>query len=84
MADGELVLKLDDETMRRLQAEADAAGQSMGDYAASLIADQLSEHGWAEALDRLAEYDRTGESISVEEALQHFDATLRDRQAARR
>jgi len=84
MADGELILKLDDETARRLRDAADAAGRPVSDYAASLIADQLLEHGWAEALDRLAEYDRTGESISVEEALQHFDATLRDRQPARR
>jgi predicted transcriptional regulator len=76
MADGELTLKLDDETARRLQAAADAAGRPVADYAAGLIANGLEDR-WAESLRRLAEYDRTGESISVEEALAHFDDEVR-------
>jgi len=84
MADGELTLKLDDETARRLQAAADAAGRPVGDYAAGLIAEALPDLSWRESLRRLDEYDRTGESITVEEALAHFDSELAERLAARR
>lgn len=80
MADGELILKLDDDTARRLKAAADAAGRPVADYAAGLISEGL-EDGWAETRRRLAEFDRTGESLSVQEALEHFDHSLRDRQA---
>jgi len=83
MADGELTLKLDDETARRLQAAADAAGRSVGDYAAGLISEGLTDTSWTESLRRLDEYDRTGESITVEEALAHFDSELEERLAAR-
>lgn len=84
MADGELTLKLDDDTARRLQAAADAAGRPVGDYAAALIAEGLPDTGWSESLRRLEEYDRTGEHITVEEALAHFDNELEARLAARR
>lgn len=75
MADGDLTLKLDDETVERLRAAADAVGRTVQDYAAGLISEGL-EVDWAEDLARIAEYDRTGESISVEEALDHFDREL--------
>ncbi|WP_340644041.1 hypothetical protein [Phenylobacterium sp.] len=80
MADGELTLKLDDDTVRRLKAAADAAGRAVEDYAQTLIADGLDDR-WSESLRRLEEYDRTGESLSVQEALEHFDNRLRDRLA---
>ncbi|WP_332773161.1 hypothetical protein [Phenylobacterium sp.] len=84
MADGDLTLKLDDETARRLQAAADAAGRPVGDYAAGLIAEGLDGDRWQGAREALAEFDRTGESFDAEEALAHFDRQLAERLAARR
>jgi predicted transcriptional regulator len=77
MADGELTLNLDDETARGLKEAADAAGRSVPDYAQGLIADAL-DADWAEDLDRIAEYERTGESLSVEEAMAHFRSELHE------
>jgi predicted DNA-binding protein len=78
MADGELTLKLDDETARRLHAAAEAAGRPVGDYAAELIAEglPLAEDDWAEDVRIAEEMDRTGISYSVEEADAHFRAAL--------
>ncbi|MBS0361938.1 MAG: hypothetical protein JSR98_11185 [Proteobacteria bacterium] len=77
MADGELTLKLDDDTARRLQDAADAAGQTVAAYASSLIADRLSgDDDWAEDERIVEEYDRTGVSYSVEEAMAAFDAAV--------
>ncbi|HEY3696740.1 hypothetical protein [Phenylobacterium sp.] len=83
MAEGELTLKLDNETARRLQEAADAAGVPVGDYAADLIADSLSDD-WGEDFRRLAEYDRTGEFMSVEEGVTFFRDELEKRLAERK
>jgi predicted DNA-binding protein len=85
MADGELTLKLDDETARRLQAAADAAGRPVGDYAAELIAEglPLDDDDWAEDVRIAEEVDRTGISYSVEEAMAVFDVAV-ERELARR
>lgn len=83
MPDGELTLKLDDDTARRLKAVADAAGRSVDEHARALIAEGLDDR-WSESLRRLDEYDQTGESLSVQEALEHFDTTLQDRLATPR
>jgi predicted transcriptional regulator len=79
MADGELTLKLDDETARRLKDAADAAGQSVGDYAGGLIRHSLEDDDWAEDVRIAEEYDRTGVSYSVEQAMSHFRAALHKR-----
>jgi predicted transcriptional regulator len=77
MADGELTLKLDEETARRLQAAADAAGRPVSDYASELIADGLAwDDDGAEDVRLAAESDRTGVSYSVEEAMAHFRSEL--------
>lgn len=82
MADGELTLKLDDETARRLQEAADAAGRPVADYAAGLISEGLEDDAdWAESLRRLEEYDRTGESVPLEEAMAVFHDELEKRLA---
>lgn len=86
MADGELKISLDDETARRLKDAADAAGLSVGDYARDLIAESLCDDGdddWSESIRALEEYDRTGESVSVEEAMKEFHAAVEERIAAR-
>ena len=84
MADGELTLKLDEETQRRLAALADLAGVSVEAYALEIIADGLEPDGLAVSRRRLAEYDRTGAFITVEEAMAHFDRELEARLAERR
>jgi plasmid stability protein len=74
MADGELILRLDDETLRRLREAAAAAGASVEDYAADVLAHSAVDGGVAEDLSILEEYRRTGVSYSVEEGLAAFDA----------
>lgn len=83
MADGELTLKLDDDIVRRLRAVADATGVTMGRFAADLIADGL-DHDWTEALASLAEYDRTGVSYSLDEAMNLARNDLEEKLAARK
>jgi predicted transcriptional regulator len=85
MADGELTLKLDDETARRLREAADAAGRPIADYAADLLARNFEQFDaeWDEAYEALAEFDRTGESVPLDEALARARAVL-DGQLARR
>ena len=76
MADGEFIVKLDPDTADRLKAAADAAGQTVSDYASALIADGLDDD-WAEDFAALEEYDRTGVSHSVEEGMAAFDAAMK-------
>ena len=84
MADGELTLKLDSETERNLRKAADAAGVAVESYALNMIADALAQDRWSESIRRLGEYDDTGESISVTEAVTHFDQELQARLARSR
>ena len=79
MADGELTLKLDDATVRRLQAAADAVGQPIDSYAADVLAGAVSGEDWAEDYRRAAEYDRTGKYVSLEEALTEFRDAVDER-----
>lgn len=81
MADGELTLKLDVDTVRRLRAAADAAGVTMDRIAADLIAEGL-DHGWTEALESLREYDRTGAYVTLDEALNLARNNLEEKLAA--
>jgi len=78
MADGfHIEIDLDPETGERLQAAARAAGMEPAEYAASVLRGMTFETDWSIAEARLVEYDRTGESISVEEALAQFDAAIK-------
>ena len=79
MADGEFVVKLDDATAVRLRAAADAAGQSVDDYAAEVLAEHVADEDIDEDLGILAEYERTGVSHSVEEGMAAFDGAVRRR-----
>jgi hypothetical protein len=78
MADGSLKLELNEALGERLKAAAEAAGRPVDDYAAQLISQGLDDR-WSEAVARLAEYDRTGESIPLEDALARFDTALSER-----
>ncbi len=83
MADGELILKLDDDTARRLRAAADAVGRPVEAYAAELISGGLDDD-WADEVRAAQEYDRTGEHLSVEEGLSIFRSAVEDQLAKRR
>jgi len=83
MADGELILKLDDDTLRRLQAAADAVGVSIDGYAADVLAGALADR-WSVSLRRLEEYDRTGEYVPLEEALAEFRGAVEERLTKRK
>jgi len=77
MADGEIRVKLDDATVQRLENVAEAAGQSVDEFVRNLIANRLDDD-WSEDLAALEEYDRTGVSYSVEEAMTHFRDALHE------
>ena len=82
MADGDLTLKLDDETAQRLKDAAEAVGRSVDDYVQELIregltAKALHDDDCAEDIRILEDYDRTGVSYSVEEGLAVFDAAMK-------
>lgn len=83
MADGELTLKLDDETARRLREAADAAGLSVDDYVQDLIRDGLDHGDWDEDVRIADESERTGEYVSLEEGLRQFEDDLEARLAAK-
>ncbi|MES2341017.1 MAG: hypothetical protein V4597_05020 [Pseudomonadota bacterium] len=72
MADGELILKLDDDTARRLKAAADAAGRPVADYVSDLISHDLDTGRWIEAQQALEDYDRTGESADAATVMAGF------------
>lgn len=78
MADGELTLKLDDETVRRLQEAADAAGLPVDSYAADVLTGVLSGH-WQGAREAVVEFDRTGESYAAETVMAEFKAAVATR-----
>ncbi len=81
MADGALMVTLDEDIGRRLRAAADAAGRSVDEYAAALISSGLND--WGEDFARLAEYEATGRSVPAADALQRFHALLEERLAGR-
>jgi hypothetical protein len=81
MADGDLTLKLDDETQRRL---AEAVGMSVEAYAVGVLVDELDGDPLSVSRARLAQYRRTGESISVEEAVACFDREVQAALARKR
>lgn len=85
-----LTLNLTDETLDHLKAEAAKAGMAVEDWAARRLgmAKEASPfvRGYSdatEALKRLAEYDRTGDFVDGEEALNAFVAEVEARAAAR-
>jgi hypothetical protein len=65
----------------RIAVECERTGIS---YSVEEATNPFRDDGWAEARRRLDDYDRTGESMFVHEALEHFDGALRDRFATPR
>jgi len=96
MADHVLTLELDDDTHARLAAEAAKAGLSLEAWARRRLAGATQAsgvredsaafepvHDWTEADRRLARYDRTGEYIDAETALDAFVAEVKERASRR-
>ncbi|HSV01863.1 MAG TPA: hypothetical protein VLI41_01545 [Phenylobacterium sp.] len=81
MADGELTVRLDDATLRRLHEAAAAAGEPIEVYAAEVLARSAGDRGYEEDLRLVAEYQASGVSHSVEEGLAGFDAAVKVRLA---
>lgn len=94
MADHALKLDLDAETHARLSALAAREGLSLEAWARRRLesaapAPGVREdgstfeplHDWSEAERRLAEYDRTGESVDAETWLKGLEAEVRARRA---
>lgn len=68
MADG-FDIHLNEDQAQRLKAAAEAAGLDPTAFALQAL-EQAVEDDWAEDFRRIAEYERTGESISAEEWMQ--------------
>lgn len=96
MSDRTLTIPLSDDLLRRLTVAAEAAGLSVEAFAAMIVKaafapDGLAEEAaafegapdWTQADRRLADYDRTGEFVDAETALDAFVAAV-DSDAARR
>lgn len=82
MADGEVTVKLDAETARRLAEVAEAAGLTVDGFVATLISDHLEPDVLAEAEAAFEEYERTGVSVDAEAALDAFVQRVSSRSAA--
>lgn len=96
MADTVLTVFPSDETLRRLTVGAEAAGLSVEAYAAQILEHALADNGvkedaavfqsahdWTEANRRLAEYDRTGEYITLDDWAADFRADVEARLSTR-
>lgn len=84
MADGELILKVDEGLAQRLRQAADAAGEPVEVYARHAL-EAFAEGEWPKAaLASMAEYRRTGEYVGVEEAMDAFERKIEERLAARK
>jgi predicted transcriptional regulator len=77
MADGEITLKLDNDTAAKLAAVAKQAGAEPEDWASQALAHALDDEHWAEARRRLEEFDAgDGATLSVDEYFAEFRRKL--------
>lgn len=83
MADGGLKLELDEALSARLKAAADAVGRPVDAYAAELISGGLDDD-WTESYARYAEYQRTGEYLDADVALEAFRKAVAARVRSKR
>ena len=96
MAGRALIIEFDEPTLARVRSAAAAAGLSVEAYVLERVTAALpaagvaeavaafdSPHDWTEANRRLAEYDRTGVSIPLEDVLRDVRADLEARLAAK-
>jgi hypothetical protein len=83
MADG-FHIDVDGERAAKLKAAADAAGMTLVDYAMEALDRAIEADDWAEDLAALEDYDRTGEFVPLEAALEEFNAALQATLAERK
>lgn len=74
MTDGGLKVELEPDLADRVRVFATAAGAEVASIVRDAVADYVDD--WSETIARLAEYDRTGESVDGEEALRRFEDTV--------
>lgn len=72
MADGELILKVDEGLAQRLRQAADAAGEPVETFALEVL-EAAAERDWSASITAIEEYERTGESVGLEEAIREFE-----------
>ena len=70
MADDGLKIELDAALAGRVRAFAEAAGAPIETVVREALSGYVDD--WSETLDRLTEYDRTGDYVDAEEALRGF------------
>jgi hypothetical protein len=85
MADGEMTLKLDAETLAEVSQAAAAAGVSPEDWALKIVREAAADRAsWAETYARLDEFDEEGgEGYTVDEAFDELDRLVAERRASR-
>ena len=72
MADGELILKVEEGLAQRLRQAADAAGEPVESFARQAL-EAVAERDWSASIAAIEEYERTGESVGLEEAIKEFE-----------
>jgi predicted transcriptional regulator len=77
MTDGGLKVELDSALAERVRIFASAAGAKVESVVRDAVADYVDD--WSMTLERLAEYDRTGETTDAEEALGRFQVAVASR-----
>lgn len=81
MADG-FDIHLDQARAEQLKAAADASGMTATEFALSAL-DRAIEDDWAEDRRRLEDYDRTGDALTIEEAMSELRNATAEKRAAR-
>jgi len=77
MADGGLTVELDSELADKVKVFAAATGANVETVVREALGAYVDD--WSESLQRLAEFDRTGESLDVETVLAEFRSAVADR-----
>jgi uncharacterized protein (DUF1778 family) len=78
MADDGFKLEVDSALAERLKLAAAAAGESVQDFALQALR-SAADDDWAEDYARIAEYEATGRSIPVDQAMAEFRAAVEAR-----
>ncbi len=78
MADDGLKIEVDEALAQRLRLVAEAAGESVQDFALQALR-AAADEDWAEDYARVAEYEATGKSIPAAEFVAEFRAALEAR-----
>lgn len=82
MADGGLKIEIDDALAARLRVVAEAAGESVQDFALHALR-AAADEDWAEDYARVAAYEVTGKSIPAGEFMAEFRAAVETRLAGK-